>query len=105
MTKTLIILALLAMTTTASAETLQVGRTQTIASGTVTTPIAIKNDTSEIVRRVYVECGHLAKDELVGAGFAIAYNIEAGDTGYVNVPAFQIYKTPDQTKCRIVKGK
>jgi hypothetical protein len=62
--------------------------------------IAAKNNTAFPIVALYVECGFFQGDALLGASIGTAFNIEAGQTAYLEVTVDNA-NDADRTECRV----
>jgi hypothetical protein len=90
--------ALMLATTAAYAETpleLTLGTLQTDGQ-----PYSIKNNGTQTVKSVYIECGFYSKGKLVDSVQDYLKNLQPGSTGHGLVPTY-IQRDPDRAECRI----
>jgi hypothetical protein len=70
------------------------------AGDVVTQVIAAKNNTGVPIVALYVECGFFRGDALVGASIGTTFNVEPGQTAYVEVSDDDA-SDADRTECRV----
>jgi hypothetical protein len=80
--------------------TLTVGRL-TYSGTYIHQNISVKNETSNVVRDVKVECGFFKNGELIAASSAYVENIITNTSGFVTVLE-RTDVSPDRAECRIV---
>jgi hypothetical protein len=66
----------------------------------VTQVIAAKNSTAFPIVALYVECGFFHGDVLLGTSIGTAFNIEVGQTAYLEVTVDNA-NDADRTECRV----
>jgi hypothetical protein len=70
------------------------------AGDVVVQVVAAKNNAEAPITALYVECGFFHGDALLGAGTGTAFNVEAGQTAYIEVIVDDASDS-DRTECRV----
>jgi hypothetical protein len=93
--------ALLVDVTGASAADVSLAKGQLTHDGSYSTQVvATKNNTSNTIQMIWVECGFFRKGILLGAGTGYAKNVDPGQTAYVEVVSNHT-EGSDNADCRV----